>query len=62
MKAAVCYDYEKPLVIEDLLLDRPMKGEVKVRIKAASICHSDVSIIRGDWNSPLGPPLSRRCV
>ena len=32
MKAAVCYEFGKPLTIEELELDPPKKGEVKVRL------------------------------
>ena len=51
MKAAVCYEYGKPLVIEELEIDPPQQGEVKVRLVATAICHSDVHLIRGDWIS-----------
>ncbi len=53
MKAAVCYEFGKPLVIEDVTLDPPSKGEVKVRLAATAICHSDIHTIRGE----LGPFL-----
>lgn len=49
MKAAVCYEYGKPLVIDDLDLAPPQVGEVKVRIKACAICHSDITYADGGW-------------
>jgi len=48
MKAAICYKYGEALVIEDVNLDPPKQNEVKVRIVVASICHSDIHIIRGE--------------
>lgn len=45
MKAAVCYELGKPLVVEDVLLDPPKAGEVRVRIGAVAICHSDVHLV-----------------
>jgi len=48
MKAAVCYEFGKPLTIEELELDPPQKGEVKVQIAATAICHSDIHAIRGE--------------
>ncbi len=42
MKAAVCREHGKPLVIETLKLDPPQAGEVKVQIAACAICHSDI--------------------
>jgi NDMA-dependent alcohol dehydrogenase len=48
MKAAVCYEFGKPLVVEDVDLDPPQKGEVRVRIATTSICHTDIHAIRGE--------------
>ena len=53
MKAAVCYEFGKPLAIEELSIDPPQCGEVKVQIAAAAICHSDVHVIRGEWGGDL---------
>ena len=53
MKAAVCYEFGQPLVIEDLELAPPRRGEVKVRMVATAICHSDVHAILGDWGGEL---------
>lgn len=49
MKAAVCYQFGQPLVVEEIDLDPPGPGEVKVRVAAVAVCHSDVHLIRGDW-------------
>lgn len=49
MKAAICYELGQPLVIEDVTLDPPKYGEVKVRLVATAICHSDIHAIRGEW-------------
>jgi len=48
MKAAVCYEYGKPLVIEDVDIDPPKKREVKVKLAATAVCHSDIHIIKGE--------------
>jgi len=53
MKAAVCYEFGQPLVVEDVEIDPPQRGEVLVRIAAVAICHSDVHRIRGEWGGPL---------
>lgn len=57
MKAAVCYEFGKPLVVEDVTLDPPKQGEVRVRIGATAICHSDIHVIRGELGgkTPLVP-------
>jgi S-(hydroxymethyl)glutathione dehydrogenase/alcohol dehydrogenase len=51
MKAAVGYEPGKPLVIEDITIDPPKHREVKVKIAATAICHSDIHALKGD----LGP-------
>jgi Zn-dependent alcohol dehydrogenase len=53
LKAAVCNEFGKPLVVEEGDLEPPRQGEVKVRIMAVAICHSDIHAIRGDWGGPL---------
>jgi Zn-dependent alcohol dehydrogenase len=37
----------RPLVIEDVVLADPGPGEVRIRIRAAGLCHSDLSVIDG---------------
>lgn len=49
MKAAICYEFGKPLVIEEVSIDPPQRGEVKVRLAATAICHSDIH----DWKGEL---------
>ena len=48
MKAAVTYEFDKPMVIEDVILDAPQKGEVKIRLAATAICHSDIHELRSE--------------
>jgi S-(hydroxymethyl)glutathione dehydrogenase/alcohol dehydrogenase len=49
MRAAVCYTFGQPLVVEEIDIDPPQAGEVKVRLAATAICHSDVHLLRGEW-------------
>jgi alcohol dehydrogenase len=46
------YAKSRPLVVEELELDPPGPGEVLVEIKAAGLCHSDLSVINGDRPRP----------
>jgi Zn-dependent alcohol dehydrogenase len=48
VKAAVCYEVGKPLVMEEVNLDPPGRGEVTIRCAATSICHSDIHMIKGE--------------
>ncbi len=47
------YTESHPLRIEELTLDPPGEGEVLVRIAAAGLCHSDLSVIDGNRPRPL---------
>jgi alcohol dehydrogenase len=49
------YAKSKPLAIEEVELDDPGHGEVLVRIAAAGLCHSDLSVIEG--NRPRPTPM-----
>jgi Zn-dependent alcohol dehydrogenase len=55
MQAAVCYEFGKPLVIQDVTLDPPQAGEVHVQIAATGVCHSDLHLISGEWGGK--PPI-----
>ncbi len=43
----------KPLVIEEIALDAPGEGEVLVKVTAAGLCHSDLSVITGVRPRPV---------
>jgi alcohol dehydrogenase len=47
------YAQSRPVSVETIELDGPGPGEVRVRITAAGLCHSDLSIINGDRPRPL---------
>lgn len=55
MKAAVCYEFGKPLVVESVEIDPPQVGEVKVRMLVTAICHSDIHFLKGEWGGE--PPF-----
>ena len=46
------YAQSHPLSIETVTLDPPGRDEVLVRIVAAGLCHSDLSVINGDRPRP----------
>ena len=53
MGAATPYAETRPCVIETLDLEGPGHGEVLVKIEAAGLCHSDLSVINGDRPRPM---------
>ena len=53
MYAAVCYEFGKPLVIDQIRIDQPRSEEVLVKLTACAICHSDILYIDGAWGGKL---------
>ena len=53
MKAAVLYEYNTPLVVEEVELDEPKSGEVLVKTGAAGICRSDYHFMKGEAKTIL---------
>jgi alcohol dehydrogenase len=49
------YVQTRPLAFESVALEPPGFGELRVKIRAASLCHSDLSAVNGDrpWPVPL---------
>ncbi len=54
--AAAPYAQSRPLIIDDVDLAKPGDGEVLVRVRAAGLCHSDLSVINGD--RPRAVPMA----
>lgn len=54
MKAAVFYEVDQPLVVETIDLEGPKQGEVRVKLAASGVCHSDYSVLHGviPWPAP----------
>ena len=46
-RAAVMYEHNQPVVVEELELDDPRANEVLVRTAASGVCHSDLSVVTG---------------
>ncbi len=53
MKAALLRETGSPLTIEQVDLAGPAPGEVRVRVEAAGVCHSDYHYMHGDLPHPL---------
>jgi len=52
MKAVVVHEQNR-IAVEDVQLDAPKAHEVKIRMAAAGVCHSDLSVINGTIPHPL---------
>jgi Zn-dependent alcohol dehydrogenase len=53
MRAAVLFEPGTPLRMEEVQLAPPGSGEVRVRVVAAGVCHSDYHVMKGDIPQPL---------
>jgi alcohol dehydrogenase len=47
------YAESRPLKIREVELDPPGAGEVLIRVHAAGLCHSDLSVVSGDRPRPV---------
>lgn len=54
-KAVLCRELNKPVVVEEIEVDSPKRGEVMVKLAACGVCHSDLSATNGTIAMP--PPL-----
>jgi S-(hydroxymethyl)glutathione dehydrogenase / alcohol dehydrogenase len=53
IRAAVQRSNAAPALIEDLAIAEPRAGEVRVRLLASGVCHSDLHVRDGEWPRPL---------
>jgi S-(hydroxymethyl)glutathione dehydrogenase/alcohol dehydrogenase len=51
-RAAVLRMIGQPTAIEDLVVAQPRSGEVRIRILASGVCHSDLHVRDGEWPRP----------
>src|SRR5204863_8342980 len=54
-KAVVFRELNKPVVVEEVTVEPPWRGEVTVKLGACGVCHSDLSATNGTIAMP--PPL-----
>ena len=48
MKAAILYEPNKPMRVEEVTIDDPQDHEVMVKLVATGICHSDLLLMKGE--------------
>ncbi|WP_420032815.1 Zn-dependent alcohol dehydrogenase [Streptomyces sp. cg28] len=53
VRAAVCTAVGSPLEITDIDLPEPGPGQVRIKLAAAGVCHSDLSLTNGTMRVPL---------
>src|SRR6218665_4033406 len=53
MKAVIFRNTGEPVEFTDIEIAAPKRGEVRVKIAAAGVCHSDLHIRRGEWDAAV---------
>lgn len=53
IKAAVCREFGAPLAIEELRLAAPAPRQVRIKVAACAVCHSDLTYMDGGWGGAL---------
>jgi S-(hydroxymethyl)glutathione dehydrogenase / alcohol dehydrogenase len=56
-KGALMWDFHQPWSVEEIDIGEPHKGEVKVQLEAAGMCHSDHHVVTGDIPMAAFPML-----
>jgi propanol-preferring alcohol dehydrogenase len=56
-KAAVVHDFRSPLTVEQVAPPALEPGQVRVRVEATGLCHTDIHAARGDWPVKPSPPF-----
>ncbi|MBK6631681.1 MAG: Zn-dependent alcohol dehydrogenase [Betaproteobacteria bacterium] len=54
-KAVICREINQPVVVEDIEVESPRRGEVMIKLAACGVCHSDYSVTTG--TIPFPPPV-----
>jgi S-(hydroxymethyl)glutathione dehydrogenase/alcohol dehydrogenase len=52
-KAAILWELNTPWIVEETELDPPKFGEVRVKLTATGLCHSDDHFVKGDIHADL---------
>ena len=52
-RAVICRELNQPVVVEEIRVDPPKRGEVTVRLGACGVCHSDLSATNGTLQMQL---------
>jgi S-(hydroxymethyl)glutathione dehydrogenase / alcohol dehydrogenase len=57
VKAAICWEPQKPLAVEEIDIEGPKAGECLVRLVATGVCHTDAYTMSGRDPSGLFPAV-----
>jgi alcohol dehydrogenase, propanol-preferring len=56
-KAAVVHEFHQPLVVEQVEQRELEPGQIRVKVEASGLCHTDIHAAHGDWPVKPEPPF-----
>src|SRR5947209_8071685 len=56
-RAAVCHHFHEPLSVESVPSQALAPGQIRVKVEATGLCHTDVTAAHGDWPVKPAPPF-----
>ena len=56
-RAAVVHEFNEPLIVKDVPRRELEPGQVRVRVEASGLCHTDIHAAHGDWPVKPSPPF-----
>jgi propanol-preferring alcohol dehydrogenase len=56
-RAAVVHDFESPLTVEQVPMPELGPDQVRVKVEACGLCHTDIHAASGDWPIKPSPPF-----
>jgi propanol-preferring alcohol dehydrogenase len=56
-RAAVVHDFSSPLSVEQVPMPELGPGQVRVKVEACGLCHTDIHAASGDWPIKPSPPF-----
>jgi len=56
-RAAVVHEFRSPLLVEQVPTVALASDQVRVRVEAAGLCHTDIHAANGDWPVKPSPPF-----
>jgi alcohol dehydrogenase, propanol-preferring len=56
-EAAVVHDFHEPLTVEQVPMNALGAGQIRVKVEASGLCHTDIHAAHGDWPVKPSPPF-----
>jgi propanol-preferring alcohol dehydrogenase len=56
-RAAVVHDFASPLTVEQVPMPKLDHGQLRVKVEACGLCHTDIHAAHGDWPIKPSPPF-----